>query len=406
MDILALPYGKMLVLGAISAASAFIVTIFIVLVCVGCHKKGKSKHSHASIGSQKKDMRVASACQSKLRSISKSDTRLHELHRLPCSANGAPRERPVSMDLLLLQSHRSTTALYTSASSDQLTCNLTGPESEQHDHFDPEDEGLYERVGVCRAPPLSPPLNLDPNQVITENKQAAGGGVESKRLNEAGQGGVMAEYASVRKVRKLERGKRQEESEEENTSESSSSTVPRKAMEPFHIPSFPKGAVSKGNGEEYIWKPPEESDQSNGHSNACSTEIFETYSTVCKPLKKQNLKPTQQISGQIGSGEKDPEEPVPVPSREHYYAAVGEKTWSKSLDSDPAYATINPMQKREMLCSSTLKPKKSPCGPSKGPERAMTCENFYETIGDVKQSTNTTTIFTFKDGMEMYVTGL
>lgn len=153
---------------------------------------------------------------------------------------GAPRERPVSMDLLLLQSHRSTTALYTSASSDQLTCNLTGPESEQHDHFDPEDEGLYERVGVCRAPPLSPPLNLDPNQVITENKQAAGGGVESKRLNEAGQGGVMAEYASVRKVRKLERGKRQEESEEENTSESSSSTVPRKAMEPFHIPSFPK----------------------------------------------------------------------------------------------------------------------------------------------------------------------
>lgn len=137
-----------------------------------------------------------------------------------------------------------------------------------------------------------------------------------------------------------------------------------------------------------------------------SRQIFETYSTVCKPLKKQNLKPTQQISGQIGSGEKDPEEPVPVPSREHYYAAVGEKTWSKSLDSDPAYATINPMQKREMLCSSTLKPKKSPCGPSKGPERAMTCENFYETIGDVKQSTNTTTIFTFKDGMEMYVTGL
>ncbi|KAF5901533.1 lck-interacting transmembrane adapter 1 isoform X1, partial [Clarias magur] len=87
MDILARPYGKMLVLGAISAASAFIVTIFIVLVCVGCHKKSKSKHSHASMGSQKRDMRIVSACHSKLKSISKSDTRLHELHQLPCSAN-------------------------------------------------------------------------------------------------------------------------------------------------------------------------------------------------------------------------------------------------------------------------------------------------------------------------------
>lgn len=38
MDMLALPYSKMLVLGAISAASAFVVTILIVLVCVGCHR--------------------------------------------------------------------------------------------------------------------------------------------------------------------------------------------------------------------------------------------------------------------------------------------------------------------------------------------------------------------------------
>lgn len=38
MDILFLPYDKMLVLGAISAASAFVVTILIVLVCVGCRR--------------------------------------------------------------------------------------------------------------------------------------------------------------------------------------------------------------------------------------------------------------------------------------------------------------------------------------------------------------------------------
>lgn len=58
--------------------------------------------------------------------------------------------------------------------------------------------------------------------------------MENRGLNEAVQAEMMAEYASVRKVRKLERGRRQEGSEEENTSASS------KTMEPFHIPNFPK----------------------------------------------------------------------------------------------------------------------------------------------------------------------
>ncbi len=90
------------------------------------------------------------------------------------------------------------------------------------------------------------------------------------------------------------------------------------------------------------------------------------------------------------------------------YEPVGEKTWPRGLaqESDPAYATIDSHRKREKLASNTLKPKKKPV---QAPGRAMTCENFYETIGEVKQGENpasTTTIFTFNDGMEMYVTGL
>ncbi|XP_060793888.1 uncharacterized protein LOC132896817 isoform X2 [Neoarius graeffei] len=416
MDILALPYGKMLVLGAISAASAFVVTILIVLVCVGCHTKSKSKHSHASVGSQKRDMSVLR--QFKLSSMSKSDTRLHEMHRLPCSANGVLKDRPASMDLLLLQSHRSTSDPHPPTSSCQLPSIPTGPKSEEHDHLYLEDEGLYEKVGVLRAPPPPPFLNLAQSQAITENRQGTGGGgVENRGLNETEQAEVTAEYASVKKVRKLDRGRRQEGSEEENTSESSNSTVHRKSLDPFHIPNFPKGAVSMGNGEEYIWKPPEENNihflrgpsLENGHSNASTTEISEMYSTVCKPLKKEHLGSTQQISGQIGSGEKGSKGPASWPSGEHCYEAVGENTWPKGLDSDEAYATINPMPKREKPCSSTLKAKKKSCGPLQGLERAMTCENFYESIGDVKQGTNTTsttTVFTFNDGMEMYVTGL
>uniref|UniRef100_A0A671KJ85 Uncharacterized protein n=1 Tax=Sinocyclocheilus anshuiensis TaxID=1608454 RepID=A0A671KJ85_9TELE len=58
---------KVLILGAIAAASAFVVTILIVL---------------------------AALRQSKLNSMSKSDTRLHDMHRLPCNANGE-RDRQI-----------------------------------------------------------------------------------------------------------------------------------------------------------------------------------------------------------------------------------------------------------------------------------------------------------------------
>lgn len=137
-----------------------------------------------------------------------------------------------------------------------------------------------------------------------------------------------------------------------------------------------------------------------------SLQIFETYSTICKPLKKEHLGSAQQISGQICPEEIGSEVPV---SGEHCYEAVGEKAWSNVFNPDPAYATISPMQMGKMMCSSILKPERMSCGPLQGPDRTPTSENFYESIGDVKQGTNTTsntTIFTFNDGMEMYITGL
>uniref|UniRef100_A0A8B9LNX3 Lck interacting transmembrane adaptor 1 n=1 Tax=Astyanax mexicanus TaxID=7994 RepID=A0A8B9LNX3_ASTMX len=45
------PYGKVLLLGAIAAASAFVVTILIVVLCVGCQRKGKS---HNGTGEERK----------------------------------------------------------------------------------------------------------------------------------------------------------------------------------------------------------------------------------------------------------------------------------------------------------------------------------------------------------------
>ncbi|KAI4873757.1 hypothetical protein NFI96_010612, partial [Prochilodus magdalenae] len=483
MDLISLPYSKVLILGAIAAASAFVVTILIVLVCVGCQRKTKSKHAQSNGGSQKANMSVLR--QSKLNSMSKSDTRLHEMHRVPCNANGAPKNRPASMDLLLLHSRRSTSDLRPPSSSRQLPRIPTSPEGEEREHMYSEvgrrssptprclDDGLYESVGVKGPPPeksapsLAPPSNTlaqgRTNSPTTNSPSTNGnghGGGGRGGVNEVKQEAVTAEYATIRKVRKLDRGRRlngSEEGESVSSAESSTGNLQRKAVEPFHMPSFPKlpsaklargmdrEAVFMGNGEQYIWKPPEENDivisggssLENGQSHASATEISEMYSTVCKTLKKKHQQQqqqqqgsSQQASGQTGSvpslgGEEGsgasqawPPGGAPVeeaqgkmcPQEEHCYEAVGEKTWPKAIESDPAYATIDSHRKRDRPVSNTLKPKKKPSGQPPGPGRALTCENFYEAIGDAKQgggnSMSTTTIFTFNDGMEMYVTGL
>uniref|UniRef100_A0A3B4EWS4 Uncharacterized protein n=2 Tax=Pseudocrenilabrinae TaxID=318546 RepID=A0A3B4EWS4_9CICH len=104
-----LTYQNLLLLGAIAAASAFVVTILIVLVCVGCQRKSKSKHPPA--GEKGTSVNMGTLRHPKLNSMSKSDTRLHEINRFPCNGNSVSKSRPASMDLLLLHSRRSQTDL-------------------------------------------------------------------------------------------------------------------------------------------------------------------------------------------------------------------------------------------------------------------------------------------------------
>uniref|UniRef100_A0A3Q3NIN6 Uncharacterized protein n=1 Tax=Mastacembelus armatus TaxID=205130 RepID=A0A3Q3NIN6_9TELE len=73
------PYGKVLLLGAIAAASAFVVTILIVVLCVGCQRKGKA-HNVPGEGGKHRLMDMGILKQSKLRSISKSDTEMNKMN--------------------------------------------------------------------------------------------------------------------------------------------------------------------------------------------------------------------------------------------------------------------------------------------------------------------------------------
>ncbi|KAM9855527.1 uncharacterized protein ACBR49_001740 [Aulostomus maculatus] len=542
------PYQNLFLLGAIAAASAFVVTILIVLVCVGCQRKSKSKHPSAGEKGTSVNMQ-GTLRHPKLNSMSKSDTRLHEINRFPCNGNSVSKSRPASMDLLLLHSRHSQTDLRPSQGR-QLPQIPTSPTGSGHggggdtggdggggggggeetrDHTYTEvglrnnptpthclDDGLYESVGVRegdtgpKVPSALPQSSTNTPATIravqSPPAQASGarngnghgnGGRGSGRGNGSingpmsgrgnGSNGInrsplssvnslaiqdssAAEYASIRKFRKVDKTNRKENNGADSHSDSQSSVsdspsaapphlhrsqeFSRKPLEPFHLHSFPKEPVFMGNGEQYIWKPPEEDDiitlhppplrieNGQGHpSPPTAKEIADTYSIVCKSQKK---KPPMENNGAktlprsfggekrstasqgrgVQSHARSQEEPC--------YEPVGDRAWPTcaAAESDPAYATIDTHRKREQSGTNnstaggnvTLKRKKQAAqqqAPLAAPQGSGTSsqsvrglpggENFYETISDVKQggnSSSTTTIFTFNDGMEMYVTGL
>ncbi|XP_041860280.1 uncharacterized protein LOC121651890 [Melanotaenia boesemani] len=529
-------YQNLLLLGAIAAASAFVVTILIVLVCVGCQRKSKSKHPPAGEKGTSVNMQ-GTLRHPKLNSMSKSDTRLHEINRFPCNGNSVSKSRPASMDLLLLHSRRSQTDLRPSHGRQLPQIPTSTQESGQggggdaaRDHTYTEvglrnnptpthypDDGLYESVGVregdagpkvLSAPPTtsantpatvraaqSPPGHTNGarngnghGNDVRGNGRGNGtiSGTMTGRSNGASganrsplssvnslaiQDSSAAEYASIRKFRKVDKLNRKENNGADSQSDSQSSVsdspsagppplhrsqeFPRKPLEPFHLHSFPKEAVFMGNGEQYIWKPPEDDDiitlhppplrgeNGQGHpSPPTAKEIADTYSIVCKTQKK---KPPMEHNGaktlprsfggergnQSSRGRGRGVQGQARSQEEPCYEPVGDRSWSSSVvESDPAYACIDTHRKREQGgpinntggSSATLKRKKQTpqqqaapaapqgSGPTATPAKSLPGgENFYETISDVKQGANsssTTTIFTFNDGMEMYVTGL
>ncbi|KAM4563868.1 uncharacterized protein PAE49_011826 isoform 2-T2 [Odontesthes bonariensis] len=544
-------YKNLLLLGAIAAASAFVVTIFIVLVCVGCQRKGKSKHPPA--GDKGTSVNMGTLRHPKLNSMSKSDTRLDEINRFPCNGNSVSKSRPASMDLLLLHSRRSQTDLRPShgrqlpqiPTSPQESCQGEGGDTagngggggggDARDHTYTEvglrknptpthylDDGLYESVGVREgdagpqvpSAPVTTSASTPAAVRAAQSPSAPANGARNGnghgnggRLNGRGNGtinGTMtgkgngtsgvnrsplssvnslviqdpsaAEYASIRKFKKVDKLNRKENNGADSQSDSQSSVsdspsagppplhrsqeFPRKPLEPFHLHSFPKEAVFIGNGEQYIWKPPEEddiitlhppplrADNGQGHPLPPSAkEIADTYSIVCHTQKK---KPPIEHNGaktlprsfggergnQSSRGRGRGVQGQARSQEEPCYEPVGDRSWSSPVtEPDPAYATIDAHRKREQGGtnnssgggSATLKKKKQMpqqqqqqqqaaptapqgSGPTAPPARSLPGgENFYETISDVKQggtSSSTTTIFTFNDGMEMYVTGL
>ncbi|XP_013888818.1 uncharacterized protein si:dkey-70p6.1 isoform X2 [Austrofundulus limnaeus] len=452
------PYGKVLLLGVIAAASAFVVTILIVVLCVGCQRKAKT-HNVAGEGGKHRLMDM----QSKLRSISKSDT---EMNKTNC--NGKSRQLP------------------------QIPSG-TGEDSEhtysevgQRSSATRTDDALYAMVGRAGqtdtpAPPAVPantPAPPDPDGDVEEGLPEPEGQVMS-----APHPPETAEYACVRKLRKADKAPQKRDSGTDMAEPPAppprhappshpapppphphSTKLPRRNTEAFNVPSFPKEVMFMGNGEQYIWKPPEDDDMLMLQNKALvplgahtveniqpsAAAVAEMYSKVCKPGKKKRAMPGSPPANlgfrTLGRGDRDrdggfsvvvkPQTWAPQESKavggsldDHCYESIGTEECDVAYDSveggsgawkrerpPNTCATLRPRRKKAQQPLQQQHPPPPP--PTQQtpklqhlPAKALLLpgENLYESIGDLKQgsaTSSTTTIFTFNDGMEMYVTGL
>ncbi|CAL8275587.1 unnamed protein product [Boreogadus saida] len=457
------PYGKVLLLGVIAAASAFLVTILIVVLCVGCQRKGKT-HNVSGEGGKHRLMDMGILKQSKLRSISKSDT---EMSKMNC--NGKSRQLPQS-----------------TGEDGEHTYSEVG----QRSSAARADDALYAMVGRAGqtdtpAPPAVPantPAPPDPDAEAVEVLPEPEGAVMTPPHPQEA-----AEYACVRKLRKAEKAPQKRDSGTDMGEAPAAPTrhappshpapppphphstkLPRRNVEAFHLPTFPKEAVFMGNGEQYIWKPPEEEDlimlqnkslaQLGPHTvenlQPSAAAVAEMYSKVCKTGKKKRAGPGSPPANPgfrtLGRGDRDrdrdggfsvvvkPQTWAPQEGKaagaggghpdDHCYESIGTE------EHDPAYENVEAgggwKRERPPNTCATLRPRRKksqqplqqqqppPPPPTQQtpklqhlPAKALLLpgENLYESIGDLKQgsaNSSTTTIFTFNDGMEMYVTGL
>ncbi|XP_030278939.1 uncharacterized protein LOC115585047 isoform X2 [Sparus aurata] len=474
------PYGKVLLLGAIAAASAFVVTILIVVLCVGCQRKGKT-HNVPGEGGKHRLMDMGILRQSKLRSISKSDT---EMNKMNC--NGKSRQLP---------------QIPSGTGEDgEHTYSEVGRRSSTTR----TDDALYAMVGRAGqtdtpAPPAVPantPAPPDPDGDVE-------GGLpepEAQVMTPPHQPEA-AEYACVRKLRKADKAPQKRDSGTDMGEPPAppprhappshpapppphphSTKLPRRNVDAFNVPSFPKAIASHlpdqpgqhhrveevmfmGNGEQYIWKPPEDEEMLMhqnkvlGPLGAHTVEniqpsaavVAEMYSKVCKPGKKKRAVPGSPPGNQgfrtLGRGDRDRDrdggfsvvvkpqtwalqegKAVGGPLDDHCYESIGTEECDlayENLEGGGAWkrerppntcATLRPRRKKAQQPLQQQQPPPPPPTQQNPklqhlPAKALLLpgENLYESIGDLKQgsaTSSTTTIFTFNDGMEMYVTGL
>ncbi|KAM9178165.1 lck-interacting transmembrane adapter 1 [Mergus octosetaceus] len=345
-------------LPALLAALALLgLLVYVGALCAACRRQGRRKKVPPD-GVKLVDESLLR--QTQLRSLSKSDTKLHELYRVKARDDN---QRPASLDFPPSSAPPGPDSLHSSGVSVLLHRELPQiPVPEP-----PAPDQTYSNL--LFAPPQRPA------QDTVYECLAVGGGEDATMVPPTPTGTRVSppqarrgagDYACVRKVKK---------------------TVPSEEQD---------GAVGGPPAAPRCWE---------GAGNAPpQLKVEDMYSTVCKATKKKSQGPaaSPRAAGQGGAGQLPPAQEEPpqagcwsaAPLPEPCYESINERAWTaRARGPDPDYEAVDVTWKKPAKRDKAGKP--SPH------------ENLYESVGEIwAGESRRASGRPAANGLEVYITNL
>ncbi|XP_074461163.1 lck-interacting transmembrane adapter 1 [Larus michahellis] len=337
------------------------VLVYLGALCAACRRKGR-KRKVPPDGVKLVDESLLR--QTQLRSLSKSDTKLHELYRVKARDD---TQRPASLDFPCAASPPAAAdSLHSSGVSVLLHRELPQIPVPEPPAASPAPNQTYSNL-------LFTPLRKPVPDTVYEC--LAVGGVDapvppaptSTQVSPPRVGHGAADYACVRKVKK---------------------TVPTEVQD---------GATAGPPAAPRCW---------DGAGNVPRAKLEEMYSTVCKATKKKTQVPASspRAATEAGAGWPPPRReegatagcwsPAAQAPPDPCYESISDRAWTaQGRAPDPDYEAVDVNWKK---AAKRDKPGKS-CAP----------ENLYESVGDIwAGESRRTSARTAANGLEVYITNL
>ncbi|XP_069099370.1 lck-interacting transmembrane adapter 1 [Pleurodeles waltl] len=347
---------------SIAALSTLVGLVLVSALCIICKRKRRKKKTLCSDGVMMVDVTLLR--QTQLRSLSKSDTKLHELQSIRFKETN---RRPLSMD------YHYPSPLDRSGGQQGLSNHI--PQKRVLPKI--PHAGLR---GDWRSPNriysnLKPNPDLKPQESVAGNSEAVTASTDANpepppsasRCDE-NTAAITAEYACVKKLRKCIPGELPDQGQHKGP-ETTLKDISSLVRDPQTPP--PKGLIVK---------------------------LEEMYSTVCKHGKNKSLNPASPVpenailerDAHIAKVETHAAIPHQQPGKER----AGPSSTVQLEHEEPAYETIDlPWAKK---------------GKEDNTERKCHTENLYESISEAKEAHVPGRTRTLKslNGLEVYLTGL
>ncbi|KAM6404218.1 lck-interacting transmembrane adapter 1 [Rhynochetos jubatus] len=337
------------------------VLVYLGALCAACRRKGRKKKV-PPVGVKLVDESLLR--QTQLRSLSKSDTKLHELYRVKARDD---TQRPASLDVsCAVAPPAGADSLQSSGFSILLHRELPQIPLPEPPATSPAPDQTYSNL-------LFTPLRKPVPDTLYEC--LAGGGEDVQvpptptgtQVSPPRAGHGAADYACVRKVKK---------------------TVPGEVQD---------GAVEGPPPAPQCW---------DGAGDAPQAKLEEMYSTVCKATKRKTHVPASspRAAREAGAGWPPPRReegalagcwsPAAQGPPDPCYESISNRAWTaQGRGPDPDYEAVEVNWKK---AAKWAKPGQ-PCAP----------ENLYETVGDVwAGGAQRASARTVPNGLEVYITNL